>query len=581
MAHTVAACKVGLTIVSSRSQARWDIKTTGRFSFGASQVCPNRRYVLLLPLVRALYFYHHGVITLSQICSIDDCTREVFQSTTECVLHCKKNDYSHDFQNNGILRTFYDALIEYITESAFEWKKPDNPEIVNAESFKNYLQEGVGSDEVVNFCNNEVTVFNFIFFPCRESRDHFDYLKLLRKIKGAHFNYCKFTAHSIEIPKVEAFFQDCEFFQWWTITQSKLLGNVNNVLYQNCTFREDVSSHLGDEHSSTLDVPLFNNCSFDKSLSFESVILKKPVFNNTDDDLIKIHKLRIENCEIDGKFVLNKLNAEYMLIENSEFKAKFELKEGLIDEIELINTNFNGLFDSYSTEYGRFYCFKCIFSDFVGFEKSKFAALQGDNELNQLSIFRYVTFLSFTNFRNSTFFQGIDLENTNLKEAPNFLNIEVLSNNTNRETLRIIKDSFDKIGNHIEANKFFVLEMAKYKQGLSDKPFNQEKLIFWLNEKSSNFGQSYLLPVLWIVLFSIIYYLLILGHESNLLYNLVPSANEAISSVSSVLNGIAANIIPLKKLLREGMEFTSLVFYVIFASLIWQTIVALKRHTRR
>lgn len=518
---------------------------------------------------------------MSQVCSLNDCEREVFESTTECVLHCKKNDYSYDFRNNSILRKFHDALIEHIAESAFKWKHPDNHEIVNTESFKTYLQEGVGSNEVVNFCNNEITVFTYIFFPCRDSRDNFDYLKLLRKIKGAHFNYCKFTAHSVEIPKVEAFFQNCEFFQRWSITQSKLLGNVNNVLYQNCKFSEDVSSYLNDDLSATLDIPLFNNCSFDKSLSFGNVSLKEPVFNNTDDDLIKIHKLRIENCAIEKKFILNKLDAEYILIENSEFKAKLELKEGLIDEIELINTNFNGLFDSYSTEYGRFYCFKSIFNNFVGFEKCKFSALEGDNELNQLSIFRYVTFLSFTSFRNSTFVQGIDLENTNLQEAPNFLNIDVLSNNTNRETLRIIKDSFDKIGNHIEANKFFVLEMAKYKQGLSNKKFNQEKLIFWLNEKTSNFGQCYLLPTMWIGVFSVIYYLLILGHEGNLLYKLVPSANEAISFVSNVVNGIAANIIPFQKLLREGMEFTSLMFYIIFASLIWQTIVAVKRHTRR
>lgn len=518
---------------------------------------------------------------MSQVCSIDDCTKDVFGNTTECVLHCEKNDYSHDFHNKGILREFYNALIEYIAESAFEWKRPDNPDVVNVESLKTYLGEGIGSDEIVNFCDNEVTVFSFIFFPCRDSRDNFDYLKVLRRIKGAHFNYCKFTAHSVEISKVETFFQDCEFFQWWSITQSKLLGNVNNVLYQNCHFRESVSSYLDDDHSATLDIQLFNNCSFDKSLSFENTNFKKPIFNNTDDVLVKIHKLQIENCVIDGKFVLNKLNTDYLLIKDSEFKVKLELKDGLIDEVELINSNFNGLFDSYSTEYGRFYCYKSIFSDFVGFEKCKFAALQGDNPLNQLSIFRYVTFLSFTNFRNSTFVEGLDLENTNLKESPNFLNIDVLSNNTNRETLRIIKDSFDKIGNHIEANKFFVHEMKKYKQELSNKPFNQEKLIFWLNEKTSNFGQSYLLPTMWVVFFSVIYYLLILGHENNLLYNIVPSANEIISSVSNILNGIAANIIPFKKLLREGMEFISLVFYVIFASLIWQTIVAVKRHTRR
>ncbi|WOQ95323.1 hypothetical protein R4533_14805 [Vibrio cholerae] len=102
-----------------------------------------------------------------------------------------------------------------------------------------------------------------------------------------------------------------------------------------------------------------------------------------------------------------------------------------------------------------------------------------------------------------------------------------------------------------------------------------------MNEKTSDFGQSYLLPIFWMFVFSVIYYLLILGHESNLLYNLVPSANKLIASVSNAVNGIAANIIPFKKLLREGMEFVSLLFYVIFASLTWQTIVAVKRHTRR
>lgn len=518
---------------------------------------------------------------MNKICSATDCEREVFENSSECVLHCKKNDYSQDFNNKGILRKFNDALIGYIAESAFEWKTIDNPNLVNVESLKEYLREGIGCEEVANFCKTETTVFNFIFFPCRDSRDSFDYLKVLNKIKGAHFNYCKFTAYSIDIPSVEGFFQDCEFFQHWSITQSKLLGNVNNVLYQNCQFKEDVSSYLEDDSNSTLDIPLFNDCSFDKMLSFGNITLKQSIFNNTDNDRVNIHTLKIENCEIEEKFVLNKLKVRYLLIENSEFMSKIEIKEGLIDEADLINTNFNGLFDSYGTEYGKFYCFKNIFSDFVGFEMCKFASSQSHDELNKISIFKYVTFLSFTNFRNSIFNKGLDLENTNLKEAPNFLNIKLLSSNTNRETLRIIKDSFDKIGNHIEANKFFVLEMRKYKEGLSGKPIDQEKIIFWLNEKASNFGQSYGLPILWIVLFSVIYYSLILGHESNTLYNLVPAANNAISSISDVFNGIAKNIIPFKKLLREGMEFVSLLFYLIFTSLIWQTIVAIKRHTRR
>ncbi|MEL4204979.1 hypothetical protein C9E85_16040 [Plesiomonas shigelloides] len=512
-------------------------------------------------------------------CSAHDCGREVFEDTSECVLHCCKSDYSHDFQNKGILRRFYNALIEYIANSVFEYTRIDTPDTVNIESVKAYLSDGTGNDKVIEFCNNEIIVFNSIFFPCRDSRDNFDYLNVLNRIKGAHFNYCKFTAHSLEIPKVEAFFQDCEFLQWWNITQCDLLGNVNSVLYQSCKFNDNVSSYADDNDSISFEASLFNDCSFDKKLSFCNVTLKKPLFNNTSEFTTEIDKLYIENCKIEDKFVLNNLKTNYLSIKNSEFNAKLELKDGSINHIELINTNFNKLFDSHSTKYGEFYCFKSIFSDFVGFEKCQFAAFQ--SETNHISVFRYVTFLSFTNFRNAIFNHGLDLENTNLKEAPNFLNVTLLSNNTNRETLRIIKNSFDKIGNHIEANKFFVLEMSKYKQELSSKSFNQERLIFLLNEKASNFGQSYLLPMFWIIIFSIIYSLIVLGHEANLLYNLVPSANKAISSISRILNGIVSNIIPFKKMLREGMEFISLIFYIIFASLIWQTIVAVKRHTRR
>lgn len=518
---------------------------------------------------------------MSNGCSVNDCEREVFENNEQCVLHCKKNDYSQDFHNKSILREFFDALIDYIAASAFEWKKPDNPSVVNVDSLKEYLRTGNGENEVAEFCKSEITVFNFIFFPCRNSRDNFDYLRTLNRIKGAHFNYCKFTAHSVELPEVEVFYQDCEFFQFWSITNSKLLGNVNNILYQNCQFKEDVSSYLEDEKLSSLDIPLFNDCSFEKTLSFGNIDLKKPVFNNTDSDQINIHRLIIENCTIYGKFVLNRVKTNYLQVKNSEFKSKIELKDGVIDEAELINTNFSGLFDSYNSKYGKFYCFKNIFNDFVGFERCKFSALEGENELNVIAVFKYATFLSFTNFRNSIFYNGLDLEATNLKEAPNFLNIKLLSNNTNRETLRIIKNSFDRIGNHIEANNFFVLEMSKYKQGLVTKPISQEKIIFWLNEKISNFGQSYLLPMFWLILFSIVYYLLILGHENNALYRIFPAANDIIRTVSEIINGVASNIIPLTKVLREGMEFLSLVFYIVYASLIWQIIVAVKRHTRR
>ena len=161
------------------------------------------------------------------------------------------------------------------------------------------------------------------------------------------------------------------------------------------------------------------------------------------------------------------------------------------------------------------------------------------------------------------------------------MNANINEKYSNRETFRIIKSSFDKIHNYIEANKYFAYEMKKYKEELKGTNKTQEKLILFLNEKISNYGQSYIWPIFYMIATSIIYYLLILGYENNILYEIHPSINGALEKISSFVNNVSKNISPFSKILKAGMEFVSLVFYIIFASLIWQTLVAVKRHTRR
>ncbi len=513
---------------------------------------------------------------MSHQCNINGCKYEAHKNNAECVLHCRKNDYPDDFRNSNILHDFYEKLIDYIVDYTFEYGfKKENSQIDKI-SYRDYLKDIRTSDEIVSFSKNKNIAFNKIFFPCRDSRDHFDFFKILKKIKGAHFNYCEFTTHSIHIENLETFFQDCKFHQYWTVTKTELLKNVNNVTYQQCTFLEDVSVSDSDSKDKIIVSPLFNDCTFEKELSFEDISLLNPIFNNTNHDYLKINRLIIRNCKIDKRFILNKIKSEYVLIKNTEFNAKFEFKENIINDISFINTNFYGLFDSFNAKFGKFYSFKNIFSDFVGFEQCIFG-----HNTEEIALFRYVTFLSFVNFRSATFNFGLDLKNINIKEPPNFLNIQLLSKQSNRETLRIIKNSFDKIGNHIEANKFFVLEMNKYKEELANKSLNQEKIIFWLNEKTSNFGQNFILPIFWICIFSVLYYFLILSYENNFLYKIIPSANDYINWISTKLNSLASNVIPFAKVLKKGMEFISLIFYVIFASLIWQTIMAVKRHTKR
>ncbi|HHH0177821.1 TPA: hypothetical protein ACPZAT_004285, partial [Yersinia enterocolitica] len=97
---------------------------------------------------------------MTKICAIDGCSQDVFENITECVLHCKKNDYGHDFENKCLLSKFYTALIEYIANTAFKFNKPANSEVINIESVESYLRDGYSTDEVVDFCNKQRIFFN-------------------------------------------------------------------------------------------------------------------------------------------------------------------------------------------------------------------------------------------------------------------------------------------------------------------------------------------------------------------------------------------------------------------------------------
>ena len=263
-----------------------------------------------------------------------------------------------------------------------------------------------------------------------------------------------------------------------------------------------------------------------------------------------------------------------------EFEGKVELKECDIKYTLISNVNFKSLFDAYKTKFNQFKMNRSIFDDFSGFEKCEFGCV-GSTSLEKIE-FEYVTFLNFTNFRKAKFYSGLDFEHTNLKESPNFLNAEINYKNTNRETFRIIKHSFDKIGNQIEANKYFALEIKKYKEELKAKNgFSAEKAVLWLNESISNFGSSIFTPLSLMLVTAIIYYFLILGYENNYVYKIYEPLNEYIISISKNLNALAKGIPPYGRFLKEGMEFVTLIYHIFFLTFTWHFIVAVKRCTKR
>jgi hypothetical protein len=538
---------------------------------------------------------------VTNTCNTDDCNLTA-KYDGSCALHCEKSDYQSD-RIKGVLEDFYDQLTEYILKEIFlrldtdeadqelrielqgggiEWPKEKLEKI---QERKNIYTNQIKSDEensTLEALKQYPIVFQGIIFPDNKSRDYFDFFKLFKKFEGIHFDSSIINFGSFNLSNIKLFFQDCNFVDDWSIHSYAILEDVvSQSIFQNCTFQRSVTSVSMENARDVLTVEhhLFSDCKFNKQLALYRGTYTKSIFNNTDEYEQQISNLHLENCMFTGRFKLNSSEIGLLKIQNMEFKEKVELKYNTIKQAVIANVNFKKLFDAYMTTFKRFKISRSIFDDFTGFEKCQFGIKDSVGE--KVTEFEYVTFLNFTNFRKAKFYNGLDIEHTNLKESPNFLNAEINFDNTNRETYRIIKHSFDKIGNQIEANKYFSYEMKKYKEELKESDSKTELFIYWVNEKISNFGASYVKPAFLMLASAVIYYLLIIGYECNLLYQFDDQINKYLNRFMSQVNLFAKGIPPYGRFLKEGMEFVTLLFHIFFLTCTWQFIVAVKRRTQR
>lgn len=514
-------------------------------------------------------------------CNHGDCTNNVFGTTEQCALHCAKNEYSRDFQS-GLLRQFYEEFGDYLVAQLFENNYNFREEFTEDEIAR-YLKSDDRDffdqdDSKLDALKSQLITPTGIVFPNRNIRDGFDYKKVLNLFGEIHFDGCEFNIYTLDLKGIACFFQDCVFHNRWMLRNYKVLSNVDGVLYQMCDFREGVDCGF-DEEGELSEKQFCFNCKF-KNISLYRTVLNQPLFwdeqgNQSRDGLI-IENFTIEKCVFKEKLIINNHQIQKLHVLDSLFQGKFEFKNNKLSEFKVENTNFEQLVDCFSSNFQKFLISKSIFDNFVGFENCHFSGQKSES----MPVFRYATFLNFVNFRRANFEAGLDLENINLKEPPNFLNCSINREKTNRETLRIIKHSFEKSGNSIDGGKYFSFEMAKYQEELSTKSWKgntQEKVIFFANKWMSDFGQNFLLPVMWIFIFSLMFQVVIYVDGKNVVLNCVPWLKD----VYSILNDLAKNIVPFARFLKSGMEFISLVFYVLFAVLIWQTIASVKMHTKR
>ncbi|NQU34739.1 MAG: hypothetical protein HQ521_16035 [Bacteroidetes bacterium] len=141
------------------------------------------------------------------MCNNNDCKNDVYDAGSKCSLHNEKSDYQSDFHDGRILVTFRDELIEYIIDKL---ESSGNIEH-DPDLLLNFLKSDIDIGRIAEYFLTKTIVLTRISFPCRDSRDTFDYQKVLRKIGKIHFNYCQFKGNGIELKKTQVFYQDCVF----------------------------------------------------------------------------------------------------------------------------------------------------------------------------------------------------------------------------------------------------------------------------------------------------------------------------------------------------------------------------------
>ena len=536
---------------------------------------------------------------------------------------------SHDY-----LMKFYKILGEYIAEETFikleelRYECTSEQEAYELEKDIKELHvhlavgeySGVSGTLSERLGNINIVIENIVF-PNEDSLNSLgsEIREILWRLGKIEFINCKFNCNYFRINN-NTYFTYCNFEDSLFIEPFSR-NKFNDIYrYSNCTFDKEVYAMPSNENKEVL-CNLFYECNFLSNLIVRNLEFRKNIFmfpdpvtlfdnwdantnesviNNSFKKIKKHHgfkKITISNCIFYIDFKLNGFDDDYFK-ELKKYKCKYELNDMIIDELEIIDTkfeskleiknrsinNFNfknsnvsGIFDAFESEFHKAYFFKSIFKDFAAFEKVKFS---NGLEVNK-TVFEYTTFKDFSNFRDTEFLSGLDLSTVNLKQEPNFFNTLINNKRTDRETFRIIKNSFEKNNNKIEAGKYHANEMKAYIRELSFRKDFWQLSILHINNLISRFGQSYITPFALLLGFITLYSYLLDSYQEVLQFR-THEMQYGLEAITEWLNTSARNFLPFAKFIsdKKGFEFVSLFFYIVFAILVWQIIVAVKKQTQ-
>ncbi|MGA1932005.1 hypothetical protein ACH5BF_04720 [Arcobacter sp. YIC-464] len=539
------------------------------------------------------------------MCNVIDCGLDEYENG-KCILHCEKDNNIKKCSYSEI-NEFWIAIEEII--SKFNNKKYDSYIFkgINFPDFKytngKFIYQ-TNEDEFIEIFSNIQYDKPIIFDNCTFQDEVF----ISKKCKANYVcfkNNCIFYTSKIHIDKKVKFLGKCKFKKNFNIT-----CDFNSVdftyIFHNCIFTKKVYIYGSTEKDLIISSKLFNECFFLDNIGISNIVVNS--------------KSLFRKCHFEHAKTLN--------INDAEIHSSLNIRDfSNFNEVKITNSTFLNIFKLKQDTLSKLYISNCIF------EKEVEILIYNIKSLNILNGSFYETFIidfsevNILKFKNN-YFKNIIFSNRNLDTnidfvscvfvSSNFHNANLESNIANRETARIIKDSFEQQNNIIEANKFYAIEMQKREEELDKEKRNGKNFFDWLIFKvhglASNHSQDSLLALFWILIFSFTYGFINCLNESldtKLEYLLVDSFIIGIILLISIwvvkkeninnfylvlcfyifysffskdftLYNISNNINPFSIMTGlEELSFLTLLYKISIAFLIYQFIISIRQNTRR
>jgi len=385
---------------------------------------------------------------------------------------------------------------------------------------------------------------------------------------------------------------------------------LRNVITKNLNFQKTVINHITfesdgyDEEYKTvvngnidfsyaqIDNIKINNSCFKGQLIFNQITntLDLNKINNVDfKDKLLINQSQIDNLFLDAKNItINNLD-----ISNSSLTAQngaitkkaltikdikintFKLKEvNFIDDVNFQNLEIEKLLFT-NSNIEKVFRIKNCFIQTIESQDNIFEDLQLiDNQYTKhKDIKRNISFQN-TTIKNAVFdklkFDEFKMNDAHVSSAKiGYVEFEKAS----RETNRFFKNYYDSISDFVTANKYYakeMLEQLKVLKGL-------DKFIFHLNKWFSDFGQSWVRPLIWMFITTLICYRL-----AN--FDLLSVDGFRENHIRWMLNDILKFSNPFSKTSTTNygtMYWAWFVHKLFISALMYHFVVAIKRRTKR